>query len=208
MDYVTADLHFGHTRIISFERTQFKTIGEHDEYIVRSLNSFLKPDDTLYILGDVGFQTNGSYDYISSLVRRIECGKKILVYGNHDRFNSDVAKNMGFDEIHKGPMYYETGLTQGGIILSHEPVKEALDNPYVANVHGHIHNGKLKLGNYKNVNIAETNYRPMCLSAFEKEMAAKLKGRRETFGREWYYEYYDLHKAGAKKDERIGEESK
>ena len=192
MDYVTADLHFGHKGILGFERSQFKTIQEHDEYLIRRINSAIKPDDVLYILGDIGFWNPKDPKYVSHCIKRIECAHKILVVGNHDRFPKEELKKMGFSVVHYGPVYYESATSHGQIILSHEPVKEASDNPYVINVHGHVHNGKLKDPHYFNVNIANTGYSPVSMRHFEKIAAKCTKKRRETFGNEWYYDLYDL----------------
>lgn len=190
--FVTADLHFRHKGILSFERRQFKTVEEHDEYIIRSLNEVLGPSDTLYVLGDVGFRGKEPPTLLGHLVKRIECRKKILILGNHDRFNKAEAKTfLGFDEVHCGPIYYDAPGCEGRIILSHQPVREAFENPYVINVHGHIHNGKLAADGFYNVNIAQTGYVPQDMSKFV-DIAKKCKSRLERFGDEWYYPLYDL----------------
>lgn len=190
MDYVTSDLHFGHKRIIEFERTQFKTVKEHDEKIIRALNTSLHPGDTLYILGDVGFRDpEGGLPGLADKIRRIECARKILIVGNHDRFSAIEAKGMGFDEVIKGPYYYPSKEVPGKIILSHRPAREALDNPYVINVHGHIHNGYLDLPGFYNANIHMNNYVPQPMAMYERIAHRTLKSREERFGEEWYAKY-------------------
>lgn len=194
MDYVTADLHFGHTALLRFpERKNFNTIEEHDNFLIRRINSTLKPGDTLYVLGDVGFRNaNQTLEELGRKIKRIECLRKILIMGNHDCFSpTEAVTILGFDEVHKGPIYYEHPEAHGKIILSHEPVREALDNPYVINVHGHIHNYKLNLRGYYNVNIGMTAYRPVPMTRFVN-LARSCAKRTEKFGSEWYYEYYDF----------------
>ena len=196
-DYVTADFHFDHGNILKFERGSFHSIEAHNEAIIRGMNRVLRPGDTLYVLGDVGFRTNGSLDSLARLMRRIECDKKILVMGNHDHFSEIEARTvLGFSEVHKGPIYYPSKIAPGRIILSHEPVKEAYGNPYVINVHGHIHANEIHADGFYNVNVAKTSYTPQNLRHFE-DIASKLKSRNETFGEEWYYDLYD--RKGAKK---------
>lgn len=190
--YVTADLHLQHKGIISFERGRFKSIEEHDEYIISCLNRCLGPNDTLYILGDVGFRQGGDLSSLGRLIKRIECRRKILVYGNHDHFSEQEALSvLGFDEVYKGPIYYPDPEANGKIILSHQPVKEAFENPYVINVHGHIHNGTIEADGFYNVNIAQTNYLPQDIRTFVN-IAKKRKSRVERFGEEWYYDLYKL----------------
>lgn len=202
MDYVTADLHFGHKSIIKFqERNKFETIEDHDNFIIRQLNATLKPNDTLYVLGDVGFRSpSQTLAELGQKIRRIECARKVLIMGNHDRFSPiEAISILGFDEVHRGPIYYHHAEAHGKIILSHEPVREALDNPFVINVHGHIHNYKLNLPGFYNVNIGMNAYRPIPMNRFVN-LARNCKKRTEPFGQEWYYQYYDLPKG--EKDER------
>ena len=186
MDYVTADLHFRHQRIIEFERHQFKDIEEHDKAIIRALNSTLRIGDTLYILGDLGFRENGSLEPVRDCVRRIECTKKILIMGNHDHFSIEEAKSMGFSEVYKHPIYYESKDAQGMILLSHRPLREAYENPYVINVHGHVHNGTVNLPNFYNVNIHMTGYIIRPMKMFENIAVHTCKSRQERFPNEWY----------------------
>jgi calcineurin-like phosphoesterase family protein len=186
MDYVTADLHFRHQRIIEFERHRFKNIEEHDKAIIRALNSTLRTGDTLYILGDLGFRENGSLEPVRDCVRRIECAKKILVMGNHDHFSIEEAKSMGFSEVYKHPIYYESKDAQGMILLSHRPLREAYENPYVINVHGHVHNGIVDLPNFYNVNIHMTGYIIQPMKMFENIAVRTCKSRQERFPNEWY----------------------
>lgn len=54
MIYFISDLHFGHEGILRLERDQFKSIEEHDEYIIKKINKQVKITDELWILGDVG----------------------------------------------------------------------------------------------------------------------------------------------------------
>ena len=190
--YVTADLHLNHKGIIQFERTQFKTVEEHNSLIVGNWNDTVKKDDVVYVLGDVGFTPLDELrKWISSLN-----GHKYLVYGNHDRFTNAQAYALGFEKTFVGPIYFNDK-----IILCHEPAMEGLNNPYVIVVHGHIHNGKLSLSNYYNVNIARTGYKPMKMDIFTPTAEARCKSRREMFMQEWYKDYYSFDEK-AQKTER------
>lgn len=189
-DFVTADWHFGHQRILDFERSRFATIEEHNDFIIERCNKRMKASDLCYVLGDVGF---GDYEDLVPFVKRIKC-RKILVMGNHDQLSVADYLRMGFLEVHRGPVYYDEnggiGAPAGRIILSHEPVREALDNPYVINVHGHLHNSQLSLPNFFNVNVARTDYSPVDLHTFSKKAVSLTKARHESIGKEWYWNFY------------------
>lgn len=189
-DWVTADWHFNHDRILFFERDRFTTIKEHNDFIIAEYNKKVQKSDVCYVLGDVGW---GSVAGLKSLVSRM-AGTKILLMGNHDRLLPSDYKDIGFSKVVRGPMYYDenegVGAPAGRIILSHEPVREALDNPYVINVHGHLHNADLDLPNFFNVNVARTEYFPVPLHRFVDRTLSLTKTRREGIGTEWYWGHY------------------
>lgn len=54
MDWFISDVHFGHRALLQTERNEFKDTEEHDNFIVDSINNYVKKTDKLYILGDVG----------------------------------------------------------------------------------------------------------------------------------------------------------
>ena len=179
--YVTSDLHFNHTNILKMGRP-FATIEEHNNYIIDQFNSVVGKDDLVYILGDLGFTPLKN---LEPLVRRLN-GRKILVLGNHDKGKIGEYRNMGFIEVYDHPVYFSWAT-----ILSHSPLKEAFDNPYVFNVHGHLHNSTLKLNHFINVNCELNDYKPLDLKKIDEKNRVKAKSRRENFGDEWYYQYYD-----------------
>lgn len=179
--YVTSDLHFNHLGILRTCRPQFKTVEEHNEFVIKNYNSVVGKDDLVYILGDLGFTPIKD---LKPLVSRLN-GRKILVLGNHDKGTVGEYRAMGFIEVYDHPLYYSKN-----IILSHEPIKEALDNPYVYNIHGHLHKSKLKLPNYININIDETDFLPVSLKKLQLYVNDNTKTRREAFMAEWYAEYY------------------
>ena len=181
--FVLSDTHFGHKRVLDFERFDFKTIEEHDEFIIKKWNSVVTKKDKVYHLGDVFF---GKGDF-QSIIHRLN-GYKILVRGNHDQKGEEYFKRIGFDEVYSVPIYL-----QNNIVLSHEPLKEALDNPYLINIHGHLHGSTLKLDNYFCVSMDQINYTPMNLKNIIKHANKVLKSRKEKFLKEWYAKYYNFY---------------
>lgn len=181
-NYVISDTHFGHANILKFERTEFTTIDEHDEYIIKKWNERIHKTDTVYHLGDVGIKNK---EYLINIISRLN-GKKILILGNHDRNAASIKfyLEVGFDEVYNKPIYYNSK-----IILSHEPIQEAYNNPFILNIHGHLHNSYLNLENFYNVSAALIRYIPQNLERFEKK-TFNLKKRDESFLEEWYAKHY------------------
>src|SRR5574344_753877 len=173
MDYFISDLHLGHEKIIEFERTDFKTIQEHDDYIISQLKKKIySGEDTLYILGDIGWNWH-----------RLEeiNAKKILIRGNHDTMRkADLLKV--FDEVHDYPIYYNRR-----ILLSHYPHPV---EPHVLNLHGHLHNSILKKSNqFINLSAHMCRYIPISANQASK-MAMKLGQTKRGFMEEWYADDY------------------
>ena len=175
MIYFVADTHFGHYRILDFERHQFEDIKEHDNYIMRCLERTIQnKDDVLYFLGDFMF---GRHEDIITRFKKLP-GKKIVISGNHDKMS---LLEECFDEVHDFPMFISRN-----IMLSHEPEQ---CSPHVLNVHGHLHGAYLDSVNHLNVNIHMTDYKIYNLSDIEK-IAAKLPHANYMFPFEWYGKDY------------------
>lgn len=183
MIWVTSDLHFNHPGILKMSRSQFSAVEEHNEYIIKKYNEKVGKDDLVYILGDIGFSP---LKQLAPLIQRLN-GRKILIRGNHDRGTTGEYIAMGFIEVYDHPVYFSNE-----IILSHEPCMEAYNNPYVFNIHGHTHLRSLILDNYINICPEQTNYEPVDLKALQQELRQKVKSRRESFTKEWYYNLYNF----------------
>ena len=156
MRYFISDLHFGHywngRGIINFERTQFKSIEEHDAYIeavISNLCHKLKPGDEVWNLGDFGSLTKlYTTDWIKATG-----AKAYFLYGNHDR-QSDLSQfEHYFDQVFLYPVYLSQKL-----VVSHYPVAVWPDS---VNVCGHLHSAKLQDLNHVCVSIHVINYQPI-----------------------------------------------
>ena len=79
--FFTADTHFQHANIIKYCKRPFGCASDMDSLIMMNWNATVRPEDTVYHLGDVVF-----YDTVAILPRlRTLAGKKYLVPGNHDK---------------------------------------------------------------------------------------------------------------------------
>jgi calcineurin-like phosphoesterase family protein len=128
--------------------------------LIDNWNGVVKPDDTVFHLGDFGF---GSLEQIEAIVKQLN-GKIILILGNHDKKSVSKFLSMGFYEVHKKP------ITMGNYILSHRPIDNV---PYdIINIHGHIHNTyfpQYDNQQYINVSAEIINYTPIKLDSIIME---------------------------------------
>lgn len=178
MRYFISDLHFGHyyngKGIITFERTQFKTIEEHDNYVenmIKELCYKLKPNDEVWNLGDFGSLTKlYTVDWIKATG-----AKAYFLYGNHDR-QSDLSQfEHYFDQVFLYPIFLSQKL-----VISHYPVAVF---PDTINIHGHLHSAKLYPINYVNASIHVANYHPISERNLDNRFAQLPK-----FTRRFMYE--------------------
>ena len=63
MDFITSDTHFLHANSLNFEgcalrKSLYKTEEEMNEGIIRQWNKQAKPDDTIFVLGDIACATD------------------------------------------------------------------------------------------------------------------------------------------------------
>lgn len=91
--WFTADTHFGHANIIKYSNRPFSSVQEMDEMLVERWNARVKPNDTVWHLGDFAFHK--SYDELNVLFKRLN-GSKYLIVGNHDY---DDTKRLFWESI-------------------------------------------------------------------------------------------------------------
>lgn len=85
--WLSADTHFNHNRSFVYEPRGFSTVQESDEAIIERFNSVVRPEDDLYLLGDLML---GDNEIGMECLRQLN-GKLHILYGNHD---TDVRKEL------------------------------------------------------------------------------------------------------------------
>lgn len=152
--YFNSDLHLGHIRVLEFHE-QFRakclgvsTITEHDEMIYDLWNDTVGKRDTIYILGDLGYDLSR----LKSLP-----GYKKLLLGNHDERHVREYMDAGFRDI-IGPSKYKR------YWLSHFPIhqSELWEKPVI---HGHTHSTGVADPMYINVSVEMTRGKPINFEA-------------------------------------------
>ena len=87
MVWFTSDLHLGHNKPFLYEPRGFKNIQEHDNAIIENWNKIIRPNDKVYVLGDLMLNDNkAGIEKIKQLK-----GQIYVVRGNHD---TEVRVNL------------------------------------------------------------------------------------------------------------------
>lgn len=145
MIYFTSDTHFGHKNLVKGSSSwsnksrcrNFKSLEEHDDFLIRSINSVVGPDDVLYHLGDWSF---GGFENIGKFRSRIVCQNLHLILGNHD---VHIASNREGCQSNFSSVSSYLEISAGGhqIVLSHWPMK-IWNGSHKGwwHLHGHCHN--------------------------------------------------------------------
>lgn len=78
--WFTSDLHFWHKNICKYCNRPYKSVEEMNEHIIKKWNFFIKEDDVVFLLGDIGFC---GIEKLRPLMSQLN-GKIYLIQGNHD----------------------------------------------------------------------------------------------------------------------------
>lgn len=134
MNRYIADLHFGHSNIIRFDKRPFNSVEEMNETLINNWNKKVKSNDTTYILGD--FCWGKEPEWID-ILNRLN-GNKVLIRGNHDLKQMSRTLKDKFLYIKDRHEISDCGKK---IIMSHYPelAYKSSYNPNVFMFHGHVH---------------------------------------------------------------------
>ena len=167
MIYFTSDLHFDHDNIIKYCNRPYKDTTEMNNMLIANWNSIVKPQDTVYILGDIMMSKNAGD--VSKYIERLT-GHKILIQGNHDYFVKDY-KNQRYDFLDDIKSYEEINYNKQRFCLMHYPIMDwnhMYHGSYM--LHGHMHNEPIYNYNNKNeglkrydVGVDANNYTPVSI---------------------------------------------
>jgi calcineurin-like phosphoesterase family protein len=132
-----SDPHFGHEGVCRFLRADgvtklrpFENAFEMDEHLVEQFNGIVGPRDKVYFLGDIAISRKAI-----GTVGRLN-GDKVLIRGNHDIFKlGDYTKY--FRDI-RGVHVID------GMIMTHVPVHSASLGRFGSNIHGHLHERRVR----------------------------------------------------------------
>lgn len=92
----SSDHHFGHRALVGERmstRRPFASIEEHDETLIANWNAVVRPEDTVWHLGDFCYRC--SEDYARSVFGRLRGRRRFLVRGNHDK----IGARLPWDDV-------------------------------------------------------------------------------------------------------------
>lgn len=161
MIYLIADTHLKEEDIIQYERRPFDDANDMDNTIIYNWNHTVKPEDTVYVVGDFG--ANGCEAEILSKLN----GTKYLIKGNHDTQTNEYYRQAGFEEVYDHPIIIDEFW-----ILSHEPIYINESMPY-ANIFGHVHGNpmyKTYSRNHYCVSVERTGYKPVSFEYIKEKV--------------------------------------
>lgn len=132
MIYFIADMHFFHKNILRYDLRPYRSVEEMNKDMIRCWNERIKNEDTVYILGDLGFYSEELVEIIKQLN-----GHKILIKGNHDDTRKRDFVNC-FDRIYD---YKEININGKKVVLCHYPMPCFNNHFYGAyHLYAHVHN--------------------------------------------------------------------
>ena len=166
--FVLSDLHLGHGNILKWGRPEFKTIEEHDQYIIDRINATVRQDEVLWLLGDVAFN-----EAALEKLDDVKCQLR-LVGGNHDGLQH-TRYYKRFNRIRGAAVCRDA-------IFTHIPIHPD-SMRWKRNVHGHLHQGSVRISTipwlpfkfrakdprYINVCCEHLNYTPVRISSLLPE---------------------------------------
>lgn len=88
MIYFSSDQHYWHNNVIRYCTRPHASVEEMNEDMVRKWNEIVRPEDTVYVLGDFSL----AFRAVETFSQRL-MGTKVLVPGNHDFCHSYHKKS-------------------------------------------------------------------------------------------------------------------
>lgn len=178
-----ADLHFGHEKVIEFDKRPFQSVNQMDEELIKLWNESVANRDDIYIVGDFMFRSDKDYSWYLSRLK----GRKHLIIGNHDyKLLKDSKAQSYFESIHHMMSVKDDNRE---VILCHYPMLE-WRGYFRGSLHvfGHIHEATHSFYQYictqpnmLNAGASIINYRPASLQElihynirYKEKLAARL----------------------------------
>ena len=176
MIFYTADLHFHYKPFLPGR--PFASVEEMDEAMIRLWNETVTDRDTVYVVGDVGY--NGGY-VPGDALGRLQ-GRKHLIRGNHDTGFENAPKLFDYFETVTDFNEIDDGETH--ILLCHYPI---LSRKRGYMIHGHLHQARgpeydilRQMPRMLNAGVDVNFYRPVTLAQLVENNRAFYSGENDA----------------------------
>lgn len=176
MIFYTADLHFHYKPFLPGR--PFSSVEEMDEAMIRLWNETVTDEDTVYVVGDVGY--NGGY-VPGDALGRLQ-GRKHLIRGNHDTGFENAPKLFDYFETVTDFNEIDDGETH--ILLCHYPI---LYRKRGYMIHGHLHQARgpeydilRQMPRMLNAGVDVNFYRPVTLAQLVENNRAFYSGENDA----------------------------
>jgi calcineurin-like phosphoesterase family protein len=141
-----------------------------DYGLIANWNSVVAPEDMVYIVGDFTMKGYKQKEWFTRTLSALH-GKKVLIYGNHDRLHPLEAIEVGFQSAH-------SSLWMDGIFLGHDPAWSTALPDGTNMMCGHVHNlfTLVQNGNHRvlNVGVDVWNYKPLMFEDAQRILIKSL----------------------------------
>lgn len=177
-EFVTSDLHLGHANIwtVGYADRPVSSTEEMNDLLISRWNETVSVNDTVYVLGDF---VMGKIAESLPLAAKLH-GRKILVYGNHDRMfhpKNDSQRQRWLSEYGQYFDPIQKEMVWNGILFNHFPyagdhtekIRYLEDRPVDRGLwlcHGHTHSKDFVSGErtvHIGVDSAVADYAPIDL---------------------------------------------
>lgn len=168
MIYYTSDPHWGHYNILRLTKRPYDTVEKMNADLIAKWNVKVKPEDEVYILGDMFFKFD-DIQQIKDILKMLN-GKKHLIRGNHDKFLKQLNWRDYFESV---DVYKEIDDNGRMVCLFHYPIEEW--NGYYRNsymLYGHVHENMDDIKKHPrkfNVGVDVNDFEPKTLDELIKE---------------------------------------
>lgn len=173
--FFTSDTHYGHKNIIKYSNRPYSGVDHMNEMLIANWNSVVKPDDTVYHLGDFAFYSD--VNKIISIIKRLN-GNKVFIRGNHDKIMERPEIKELFLEYHDyKEIYVQDPTAEKGrqhIVLLHYGMRVWNKSHRGSwQLYGHSHGSLPELPGYRafDVGVDCWNYTPISYNQVKTKMS-------------------------------------
>lgn len=164
--FFTADTHFNHKAIIWYCNRPYKSVEDMNESIVFRWNEVVRPNDTIYHLGDFSFRGQKYKEVLAALN-----GNIYLIQGNHDR--GPILKDKRFKEV---TLMKSIDVDKVSLVLCHYAMRVWHKSHYGSwQLYGHSHGrlADLSLSKATDVGVDRWSFKPVGFEEIRLYMDAR-----------------------------------